>query len=133
MADNLTTALENLLLDHSLGKTSYTMPTTYLALFNTDPTEAGTGTEVKAAGTSGYSRQALGANMEAAAAGVTQNANPITFGPASDGTWAVVNYVAVMSASTAGTMLWYGPTTAKTVASGDSYQFAAGALDFSMS
>lgn len=133
MADNLTTYAENKILDHAFGKTSWTMPTTYLALFNTDPGEAGGGTEVKTPGSSGYDRQALGASMNAAASGAIDNSGAITFGPASDGTWAVVNYVAVMDASSGGNMIWYGATTQKTVGSGDSYQFAAGALDGTIS
>lgn len=38
--------LENKLLDHQLGKTSYTMPTVYVGLFTAAPSDSGGGTEV---------------------------------------------------------------------------------------
>jgi hypothetical protein len=40
-----TTYLQQKVLDHVRGKTSFTMPTAYVALFTTNPTDAGGGTE----------------------------------------------------------------------------------------
>lgn len=132
-ANNLSNYLENKLLDHALGKTSFTMPSTYVALCNADPTEAGTGcAEVKTPGSSGYARQALSPNTTAAASGASDNTAALTFGPATDNTWAQVNFVAVLDATSGGNVLWHAPITVRTVASGDSYVIAIGAIDFSI-
>ena len=46
MAGNLSDYLENKLIDHFLGTTSYTMPTpVYVALYTVTPSDAGGGTE----------------------------------------------------------------------------------------
>ncbi len=74
------------ILDHLVGKTSFTMPTCYIALSTADPTEDGSGIAEPVA--TGYARQATaGADWNAATvgAGGTSNANAISFGPAGGG------------------------------------------------
>lgn len=82
----------------------------YLALFATDPTDAGTGTE---ASYSGYSRPAVtfGAPTLSGGLASSSNTNRIEFPvvPAASGNAA---YVALMTAATGGTVVYYGPLAA---------------------
>lgn len=127
MADNLTNYAEAKLLDHVLGKTSYTKPTTYVGLFTAAPGEAGGGTEVTGGS---YARVALSTN--AASSGVADNDVAITFTAAS-ADWGTVTYVGIFDASSAGNLLMYAALSAsKTISSGDQLSFAAGALDFTL-
>jgi len=125
MAGNLTNYLENKLLDHFLGTTSYTMPTVYVGLFTVAPTDAGGGTEVTGGS---YARQA--AAFTAAASGATSNSANIDFinMPA-----ATTVAIAVFDASTSGNMLVYGTlTTNKQTDAGDTLRIATGDLDISI-
>jgi len=128
MAGNLTNYLENKLLDHFLGTTAFTMPSTvYVALFTVAPTDAGGGTEVTG-GTGPYSRKL--ATFTAASAGATSNVANIDFTgmPA-----ATTVAVALFDASTSGNMLVYGTlTTNKTTDAGDTLRIATGDLDISI-
>jgi hypothetical protein len=121
----MTDYLEKKLLDHTLGKAAYTMPTTvYLALFTADPTDTGSQTNEVSAG--GYARQAITSTMSAAGAtsGQSTNGGAITFGPAT-ADWGTVTHTAVLDASTAGNMLLYGPlSSSRTIQNGDSLQYA---------
>lgn len=120
---------KNKLLDHVLGKTSFTKPTTYVGLFNGDPNAGGTEVEVTAV--DGYNRQAL--TIDAAASGATQNTGTITWGPNTGaGSWTVTHF-GVYDAQTPGTgnLLWSGTCTNRTVATNESYAVGAADLDFS--
>jgi hypothetical protein len=90
------------------------------------------GTEVSAGG---YARQAVSkaAGSWAAPSGsgtrLIDNAALISFGPAT-ANWGTVDEVAIYDASTGGNLLYVGSLTAsKTINSGDSAEFAIGALD----
>jgi hypothetical protein len=117
---------ENKVLDHINGKTSFTMPTAYVALFTAAPSDSGGGTEVSGGS---YARVATsGATWSAASAGASSNAAVVTF-PTASASWGTVTHYALFDASTAGNMLrWAALTTSKTVASGDTASFAIGAL-----
>lgn len=126
MAGNLSNYLENKLLDHFLGTTTYTKPTTaYLALYTVAPTDSTSGTEV--AGGS-YARQVV--TFSAASGGATSNNSNVDFSgmPA-----CTVVAVAVLDALTSGNILVYGPLTAnKTVDAGDILRIATGDLDITI-
>lgn len=124
MAGNISNYLENKILEHTLGKTAYTMPSVFVALYTADPGEGGLGTEV---GTGlGYVRKPV--TFGAAANGSISNSLDVVF-DTSTGAWGTVGFVALTDASTGGNVLWYGPLSAsKTVASGDSFKIATGAL-----
>jgi hypothetical protein len=113
-----------------VGKTAFTLPSTWLALYTSDPTETGSaGTEVTG---TGYARKAtVGADWGASSGGVIANANALTF-PQAGGSWgggSPITHWALRDASTGGNMLIYGTvTTPKVVASGDTPSFAAGTL-----
>jgi hypothetical protein len=126
MAGNLTNYLENKLLDHFLGTTSYTMPSpVYVALFTAAPGDAGGGTEVTGGS---YARQT--AAFTAASSGATSNSANIDFTgmPA-----ATTVAIAIFDASTSGNMLVHGTlTTNKTTDAGDTLRIATGDLDISI-
>ena len=117
---------ENKILDHLNGKTSFTMPTAYVALFTAAPSDAGGGTEVSGGS---YARVATsGATWAAASGGSTSNAAAVTF-PTATASWGTVTHYATFDAPTSGNMLRWAPLTAsKTIGSGDTASFAIGAL-----
>ena len=126
MAGNLSDYLENKLLDHFLGTTSYTMPTPiYVALYTASPNDAGGGTEV--AGGS-YARQT--ATFDAAASGATQNDTDIDFVNMPSCT---VVAIGIHDALSGGNLLVHGTLTAnKSLDAGDTLRIATGDLDISI-
>lgn len=126
MAGNLTNYLENKLIDHFLGTTSYTMPAdVYVALFTVAPSDAAGGTEVTGGS---YARQI--ATFTAASSGATSNDSNIDFTgmPA-----ATTLAIGIFDALTSGNMLLYGTlTTNKTTDAGDTLRIATGDLDISI-
>jgi hypothetical protein len=117
---------ENKILDHLSGKTSFTMPTVYVALFTAAPSDAGGGTEVS--GGSYARKSTVGADWAAAASGSTSNAAVITFVTAT-GSWGTVTHFALFDAATVGNMLeWAALTTSKTISNGDVASFPIGNL-----
>ncbi len=113
-------------LDHMLGKTAWTMPTAYIALYTAAPSDAGGGTEVTGGA---YARVTTsGASWNAASGGSTSNAAALTF-PAATASWGTVTHFGILDAATAGNLLrWGALTTSKTIGSGDTASFAIGAL-----
>lgn len=116
--------LENALVNATLRNTSYTSPTTvYVGLFTTDPTDAGTGTEV--AGGS-YARTAV--TFGAPSNGVSSNSADVTF-PTATGSWGTITHIGIHDASTTGNLLYHTPLdTSKTIASGDIFRISSGNL-----
>jgi len=123
--------LENELLDHVMGKGSYTPPTIYVALSTADPQDDASGLAEPSG--NGYARkQTAAADWNVAASGATDNANDITFAQAT-GSWGTITHFALMDAATAGNMLMHGALTAsKTIGNGDTAKFAAGDLDITL-
>ena len=138
MSNAASNYLENVALDHILGNTVYTPAgTLYLGLFTNDSTaaaanlELGTLTdEVATAGGTSYVRKAIA--FDAASGGSTSNTSTVTF-DAAGANWGTITHVAVMDASTAGNVLFWGAvTTAKTLETGDTFQVSAGNLTISL-
>jgi hypothetical protein len=121
------TYLQQKVLDHVNGKTSYTMPTTYLALFTANPTDAGGGTE---AAYTGYGRVATSGLWNAASGTSVTNASAIPFGACTAGSSTVTGF-GLYDASSAGNLLYWG-TCSLSVSSGITPQFAAGALTITL-
>ena len=126
MAGNLSNYLENKILDHFLGTTTYTKPTTvYVALYTVTPSDAGGGTEATGGA---YARQV--ATFTAAASGATSNASNIDFlsMPAS-----TIVAIGVFDALTSGNLLVWGTLTSnKTLDAGDTLRIATGDLDITI-
>lgn len=120
--------LELKILEHTLGITAYTAPSTvYLALFTTDPTDAGTGTEVSGGG---YARQAISWN--APASGAADNSADVTF-PQATADYGTVSHIGIYDASSAGNLLYHGALSAsKSITENDTFIVEAGDLSISL-
>jgi hypothetical protein len=120
--------LESALLNAVFRNTSYTSPATvYVALYTAAPSDAGGGTEVTG---NGYSRQS--ASFNAPSGGSIANTGAVTF-TASGGAWGTVSHFGVFDASSGGNLLaWNSLNASKTIADGDSAEFASGALTISL-
>ena len=104
----------------TLLNTSLRSGTYYLALFLTDPTASGTGTEVSGGG---YARKIINFSAPSLVSGKEQvsNSAPVDFG--------TVAYWGIYDALTAGNLLWYGSfTRSKNVLNGDAITVSAGAI-----
>jgi hypothetical protein len=125
-----TNYLESHLCDHAMGKTSYTKPTTtYLSLSTADPTD--TGSQSNEPSGNGYARQDASTNFGAcnATTGVAVNTGVITFGPCITSGWGTITHAMYDDALTTGNGLIYAPlSSSRTIAVGDSLQFAASQL-----
>ena len=120
----LSNYLENALINATLRNTSYTSPATvYVGLFLSDPTDAGSGTEVSGGS---YAREAMA--FDAPSNGASVNSAAVEFNQAT-GDWGTIPYFAIFDASTSGNMLYHGAlTTSKTIETGDVFKFAAGSV-----
>ncbi len=131
---DLTNYGENLLLDYLMtSSTAVVRPTAWwVALHTASPTEVGNVGEV-AAGV-GYTRQSMTTSVSSSPGGNTANSNLISFGPASGGGFGTVTHMSICdtSSTVSYNVIWQGATTNKTVASGDKYEYAVGALTLTM-
>lgn len=116
--------LENALINGTLRNTSYTAPTTvYVGLFTSDPTDAGSGTEVSG---NAYARQS--ATFAAPSNGASSTDADIQF-PQATGNWGTVGWFGIFDALTTGNLMYHGALTAsKTIETGDVFKIASGNL-----
>ena len=111
-SNNFSNYLELKVLDHIMGKASFTMPTAYVALSTADPTEDGSGIAEPAVA-SAYARVATAAgDWNAASGGTITNANKIQFATPT-ANWGLLAYWAIFDNSAGGNMLVYGALTAE--------------------
>lgn len=129
--------LENRVLDHVLRNTAYSQPSgLWVALFNnasgnaSSNLEAGTLTdEVSGSGTA-YTRKSV--TFGAASGGSATTSGDVTFDVAT-ANWGTVTHAAVMDASSAGNVLFYGAlTVSKSVTTGDTFKISAGQLTITL-
>ena len=120
--------LENALINATLRATTYTSPATvYVSLWTTDPTDAGSGTEV-----SGGSYARTSVTFGAPSNGVTTNSAAVEF-PQATASWGTVAYFGINDASTGGNLLYHSPvTTSKTIDTGDIFKFASGSISVTL-
>jgi hypothetical protein len=143
---NITTYLENKILELTTGKTTYSKPITYIGLFITPPTAAYTALAPNGnepATDHGYSRIDTSTfGWSPAASGSISNAAYIIWN--ATGAWNVstgatvgapVTHVGIFDASTAGNLLWFGPLSAAVTISsnGDSFTISTGNLVLALS
>ena len=114
--------LEDELVDHVFRNAAFTSPTTvYMALFTTDPTDAGSGTEVSGGA---YAREAI--TFGAPSDGVSTNSAIVTFTKAT-AAWVTVSHFGIYDAVTAGNLLVHSVVdTGKAVNTDDTAEFAVG-------
>ena len=122
--------LENALLDHVFGGSSFSKPATvYVALFTVTPNDAGGGTEVSG---NGYARVAVtnnNTNWPAASSGEKSNGAAITF-PISTGSWGTVVAFGIFDAATSGNLLYWGALTeSKAIGTEETPSFPVGDID----
>lgn len=133
--------LENAVLDFWLKNNSgtYSSPATvYVALFTSDDStgatsellEAGTLTNEVSTSATGYGRQSV--TFGTITNGVVSNSANVTFSTALTN-WGTITHVAVMDASTAGNVLFYGAlTTAREILTDDTFQITATNLQITL-
>ena len=116
--------LENALLNATLNATTYTAPANiYVSLWTSDPTDAGSGTEV-----SGGSYARTSVTFAAPSNGASASNADCTF-PTCTSTWGTVSHIGIFDASTSGNLLYHTPLdTSKTIETGDIFKIASGSL-----
>ena len=125
----LSNFLEDKFLDVTLkGGTAYNVTTPHLALFSTDPTDAGSGTECS---WTGYARQTM--TFGTISNGSVSSTGEITF-PAVAGSNVTVTHIGVYDALTSGNLLYHTALdTSKTLAATDTMSVAAGGVSVTLS
>lgn len=120
--------LENALINATLRNTTYTsVATVYVSLWTSDPTDAGSGTEVSGGS---YARTAV--TFGAPSGGVTTNNADVTF-PTATASWGTVGWIGINDASTSGNLLYHTALdTAKAIDSGDIFKIASGNLSVTL-
>lgn len=120
--------LENALINATLRNTSYTSPTTvYVGLFTSDPTDAGSGTEVSGGS---YARTAV--TFGAPSNGVSTNNAAVEF-PQATGNWGTVGWIGIHDAATSGNLMYHTALdVSKTIDTGDIFKIATGSLSVTL-
>lgn len=120
--------LENAIINATLRATTYTSPATvYVSLWTSDPTDAGSGTEV-----SGGSYARTSATFGAPSNGVSVTTADVTF-PQATASWGTVGWIGIYDASTSGNLLYHTPLDAsKTIDTGDIFKIASGNLSVTL-
>ena len=121
--------LENALINATLRNTTYTsVATVYVSLWTSDPTDAGSGTEVSGGS---YARTAV--TFAAPSNGVTTNSADVTF-PTATASWGTVGWIGINDAVTSGNLLYHSPLdTSKVIDSGDIFKIITGNLSVTLS
>jgi hypothetical protein len=122
--------LENALLNATLNATTYTAPATvYVSLWTSDPTDAGSGTEVSGGS---YARTAVSFATASGTSGNVLNDADVTF-PTATASWGTVGWIGINDAATAGNLLYHTALdTSKTIDSGDIFKISTGNLSVTL-
>ena len=122
--------LENALLNATLNATTYTAPATvYVSLWTSDPTDAGSGTEVSGGS---YARTAVSFATASGTSGNVLNDADVTF-PTATGSWGTVGWIGINDAATSGNLLYHTALdTAKAIDSGDIFKISTGNLSVTL-
>jgi hypothetical protein len=120
--------LEDALINATLRNTTYTsVATVYVSLWTSDPTDAGSGTEVSGGS---YARTAV--TFGAPSNGASTNSADVTFPTATAG-WGTVGWIGINDAATSGNLLYHSPLdSAKTIDSGDIFKISTGNLSVTL-
>lgn len=115
--------LEDKLLNHTFKNTAFTSPgTTYLALFDADPTDANVTANEISGGS--YARQAI--TWGTVSGGSLSTSADINF---TNMPSCVVSHVGIYDAATTGNLLWHGAlSSSKTVNLNDTFSILSGNL-----
>ena len=122
--------LENALLNATLNATTYTAPATvYVSLWTSDPTDAGSGTEVSGGS---YARTAVSFATASGTSGNVLNDADVTF-PTATASWGTVGWIGINDAISSGNLLYHTALdTSKTIDSGDIFKISTGNLSVTL-
>lgn len=120
--------LENALINATLRATTFTSPAiVYVGLYTSDPTDAGSGTEVSGGS---YARTAV--TFGAPSNGASTNSAAVEF-PQCTSTWGTVSHIGILDASTSGNLLYHTALdSSKTIETGDVFKIAVGNLSVTL-
>ena len=122
MSDYLEVALLNATLN-GVAFTAVNNP--YVSLHTTDPTDAGTGTEVSGGS---YARTTASFATASGTSGLVATDADVTF-PTATATWGTVGWIGLWDAASGGNMLYHTALDAsKTIDSGDIFKITTGNL-----
>lgn len=118
--------LENALLNATLNGATFTSPAAvYVALFTSDPTDAGSGTEVSGGS---YARKAVTFGTATGTGGSVSNDAAVEFDQAT-ANWGTITHIGLYNASTSGDLLYHSALTAsKAIDTGDVFKIGIGNL-----
>ena len=126
----LTNYLEDKIMNHVFGSTTFTKPTNYyVGLLTATPSDSATGTEVSGGS---YARQVCAFTITGSGIAEAKNTSAITF-PTATADWGIVGWVGVYDALSSGNLVAYqnlqksdfSTTTTKTINDGDIFKFNA--------
>jgi hypothetical protein len=122
--------LENALLNATLNATTYTAPANiYVSLWTSNPTDAGSGTEVSGGS---YARTAVSFATASGTSGNVLNDADVTF-PTATASWGTVGWIGINDAATSGNLLYHTALdTAKAIDSGDIFKISTGNLSVTL-
>tara|TARA_R110002020_G_C16238469_1_gene768946 strand:- start:449 stop:862 length:414 start_codon:yes stop_codon:yes gene_type:complete len=129
----LTNYLEDKIMNHVFGSTSYTKPTNwYVGLLTATPSDSAAGTEVTGGS---YARQVCAFTITGTGIAEAKNTSAITF-PTATADWGVVGWVGIYDALASGNLVAYqnlqksdfSTTTTKTINDGDIFKFNASTI-----
>jgi hypothetical protein len=126
--------LEDKVLNHVFGGTSYTAPSTlYVGVFTSSASDSGPGTEVSGGS---YARQSVAMTVSGTSPTQAVNSAAVEF-PEATASWGTVTYAGIFDASTSGNLLAWAQLTdpadfttplPKTIGIGDVLRLSAGNL-----
>jgi hypothetical protein len=121
--------LEDALINGTLRATTFTAPTTiYVGLFTSDPTDAGTGTEVSGGS---YARKSV--TFAAPSNGASASSADVTFDTAT-ATWGTITHIGLFDALTAGNLLYHTALdVSKLIETNDIFKINSGSLTVTLS
>jgi hypothetical protein len=124
---------ENEILDHVFKTGAYTAPTNiYVALCKTTIQDDDTGSTLPGEVSGGAYARKVCNTWDAASGGATENTQTVTFAQAT-ADWGTVTHFALCDHSSTGNMLaWGALSVAKNVQSGDTFTFATGDIDVTL-
>ena len=123
--------LEEQVLNHFFRGADIPSPTTFLALYISDPTENDIGTEIQGGA---YNRMRInfGEPQQIDGKGTISNSEAVYFSTATEN-WGVISHWGIRDAQTGGNLLTYGAVpTPKLIERGDEAKFNVGAITVSM-
>ena len=120
--------LENALINATLRNTTYTsVATVYVSLWTSDPTDAGSGTEVSGGS---YARTAV--TFGAPSNGASLNSADVTF-PTATASWGTVGWIGINDSTSGANLLYHTALdTSKTIDSGDIFKISTGNLSVTL-